>query len=110
MSKKKLVATFRATSLIRLIYLGYLLGGPVFGKRPPTVVANRLSCYFRTWTYASSVETMYLFSLVLGSPLFIFLIMSKRPKAYTFWKKNTSWLSTLPLSDKYPYCYGSVLC
>ena len=71
-----------------IIYLGIFLWATGIWKETSEVAANRLSCYFQNFgTFASSVETLVSFFLVLGPSLY-FLYMSKRPKAFAFMEKK----------------------
>tara|TARA_R110000868_G_scaffold262027_2_gene520419 strand:+ start:32017 stop:33237 length:1221 start_codon:yes stop_codon:yes gene_type:complete len=85
--KKKLFLLFLPLPLYG-IYLGIFIWATGIWKETSEVVANRLSCYFQNFgTYASSVETIVSFFLVLGPGLY-FLFMSTKPKAYTILEKK----------------------
>jgi len=87
MVKKKLLLLFLPLPLYG-IYLGVFIWATGIWKETSEVVANRLSCYFQNFgTYASSVETIVSFFLVLGPALY-FLYMSIKPKAYTILEKK----------------------
>lgn len=70
------------------VYLVIFLWATGIWKETSEVVANRLSCYFENFgTFASSVETLVSFFLVLGPSLY-FLYISMKPKAFTILEKK----------------------
>lgn len=85
--KRKLLLLFVPLPLYA-IYLGTFLWTTDIWKETSEVAANRLSCYFQNFgTYASSVESIVSFFLVLGPGLY-FLYMSNKPKVFTALEKN----------------------
>ncbi|PXX31780.1 hypothetical protein C7972_101619 [Arenibacter sp. ARW7G5Y1] len=85
--KKKLFLLFLPLPLYG-IYLGIFIWATGIWKETSELVANRLGCYFQNFgTFASSVETLVSFFLVLGPGLY-FLYMSIKPKTYTILEKK----------------------
>lgn len=85
--KRKLLLLFVPLPLY-FIYLGIFLWTTDIWKETSEVAANRLSCYFQNFgTYASSVESIVSFFLVLGPGLY-FLYMSNKPKIFTALEKK----------------------
>tara|TARA_R110000744_G_scaffold5467_7_gene19445 strand:- start:1099 stop:2319 length:1221 start_codon:yes stop_codon:yes gene_type:complete len=85
--KRKLLLLFAPLPLY-VIYLGIFLWATGIWKETSEVAANRLSCYFQNFgTYASSVESIVSFFLVLGPGLY-FLYMSNKPKIFSALEKK----------------------
>jgi hypothetical protein len=85
--KRKLLLLFAPMPLY-VIYLGIFLWATGIWKETSEVAANRLSCYFQNFgTYASSVESIVSFFLVLGPGLY-FLYMSNKPKIFSALEKK----------------------
>lgn len=85
--KRKLILLFVPLPLY-VIYLGLFLWITGIWKETSEVAANRLSCFFQNFgTYASSVESIVSFFLVLGPSLY-FLYMSNKPKIFSALEKK----------------------
>ena len=85
--KRKLLLLFAPMPLY-VIYLGIFLWATGIWKETSEVAANRLSCYFQNFgTYASSLESIVSFFLVLGPGLY-FLYMSHKSKIFSALEKK----------------------
>ena len=85
--KRKLLLLFAPMPLY-VIYLGIFLWATGIWKETSEVAAKRLSCYFQNFgTYASSLESIVSFFLVLGPGLY-FLYMSHKSKIFSALEKK----------------------
>lgn len=85
--RKKLLLLFLPLPLYAL-YLGIFLWATGIWRETSEVAAKRLSCYFENFgTFASSVETMVSFFLVMGPSLY-FLYTSRRATRFTILEKK----------------------
>ncbi|MCM4150866.1 hypothetical protein DHD05_04610 [Arenibacter sp. N53] len=85
--RRKLLLLFMPLPLYG-IYLGVFLWITGIWKETSEIAANRLSCYFQNFgTYASSIETMVSFFIVLGPSLYL-LYINLKPKVFTILEKK----------------------
>lgn len=85
--KKKIFLLFLPIPLY-LIYLGIFIWASGIWNETSEVAANRLSCYFQNFgTFASAVESVVSFFLVLGPGLY-FLYMGKRSRIFSGMEKK----------------------